>query len=505
MIFETENAPLSTQQEDQSHLIKNLLQSHSLSYTLTASDDAFLSNLNSFTYRLLSELDLLFLYEALFVIQSELITNYIKAISKRIYFTNNLLNIYDPAEYEKGMDLFRTTVLSTWSKQPFDFSNTEYQVTIHFQITESGISLSIQSNIILAETEKQRILKRLHSSEQTVSASAPFIENIDHSEGGGLGIILILVLLQNTGIGRSNLEFIANEKGSQTTIFIPKNVTKPAIEKHLTENIIGQIDALPAFPEKIQQLMELCNSSTSSFETIAHQISRDPSLTAQILKLANSAGYIGRNKSITLAESVRIIGLNQVKSFLLVAGVKNIISTIVTKEIMDAIWINSNRISYFAGQLSKGNKELKETVIVAGLLHDLGRLVIYGSSNENFKELQKILNQENSEIQALFQEIQLGVSFPEIGAMLAEKWHFPKPIQYAIRHQMKPLLSEPEYRAIVYPIYLARCMAEFLNGTQRFEFIETKVLQHFNIQNQEQFANLADTFEYQFIQQYNDS
>ncbi|MBW7858983.1 MAG: HDOD domain-containing protein, partial [Leptonema sp. (in: Bacteria)] len=198
-------------------------------------------------------------------------------------------------------------------------------------------------------------------------------------------------------------------------------------------------------------------------------------------------------------------GLNQVKSFLLVAGARNILSTFVTKDIFDEIWKSSNQISYFAGQLSKGNKELKETVILAGLLHDLGRLVIYSSSDENIKELQKLLKQENSEIQALFQEIRLGVSFPEIGAMLAEKWYFPKPIQYAIRHQMKPLLSESEYIGIIYPIYLARCMVEFLNGTQKFEFIESRVLQYFNLQNQAQFTNLAEDFKSQFVQQYIDS
>lgn len=496
---------MSTQQEDQSDLINTLLKTRSLSYTLTASDDPFLSHLSSFTYRLLSETDLLFLYEALFVIQSELITNYIKAIAKRIYFQNNSLNIYDQIDYQKGMDLFRSEVLTTWSRQPFDFTSTEYRVSISFHITDTEVSLSIKSNIVLAQTEIDRIQKRLHTPEQTISASAPFIENIDQSEGGGLGIVLILVLLQNTGIGRSNLEFIADQNGSQTTIIIPKNVTKPAIEKHISQNIIGQIEALPAFPERIRQLIELCNSVTISFETIANQIGRDPSLTAQILKLANSAGYISRNKSLTLSESVRIIGLNQVKSFLLVAGARNILSTFVTKDILDEIWKSSNQISYFAGQLSKGNKELKETVILAGLLHDLGRLVIYSSSDENIKELQKLLKQENSEIQALFQEIRLGVSFPEIGAMLAEKWYFPKPIQYAIRHQMKPLLSESKYIGIIYPIYLARCMAEFLNGTQKFEFIESRVLQYFNLQNQAQFTNLAEDFKSQFVQQYIDS
>lgn len=508
---------MSTQQEAQSHLIHTLIQTGSLSYSLKASDDPFLTGLNSFTFRLLSEIDLRFLYEPLFVIQSELITNYIKAIAKRIFFAERDLNINDQTDYEKGMASFRSDSLMTFSKLPFNFSNTNYRVAIQYELNKTGIKLIISSNIVLSRTEKDRIEKRLHSNEQSTSVSAPFVDNIDHSEGGGLGIVLILVLLQNTGIGRSNLEFVANHEGSKTSIFIPRSITKPAIEKHLSENLISQIDRLPAFPDRIRQMMQLCNSPDISFETIANQISKDPSLTAQILKLANSAGYINRNKSVSLSESVRIIGLNQVKTFLLVAGVKNILSNFVTKSIMDEIWKNSNRISYFAGQLSKIaheskqnqdsrlSKETKETVIVAGLLHDLGRLVIYASSDENLLQLQKLLKQENSEVQALFQELRLGLSFAEIGAMLAEKWQFPPQIQYAIRYQMKPLFTESKYIEIIYPIYLARCMAEFLEGSQKFEFIEDAVLNYFELQNHVEFSNLVDQFENQFILQYNDS
>lgn len=487
---------------DQNALTESLLSNRSLVYELQGSDDAFLRNLNSFTHRVLSELDLLFLNEPIFIIQSELITNFLKACAKRVFFERQGLSLSEAADYQKGMQSFRTEVLEKWDSQAIRLAEHGMRIVITYTLTDGGMLLTIENNVEISPFEYERIQKRLSFDVHSVGIDPDFTGNIDLSEGGGLGLILITILLQNTGIGRKNLQFHADKNGTRMKLFIPLHVSRPVIERHLSERVIGKVEALPSFPEHIRRLMDLCDSPSSGLDLIASHIGRDPSLTAQILKLAGSAGYITRNKNPSLLEAVQIVGLNQVKSFLLVAGVRTILTGLVPRERMEEIWESSNRISFFAGQLVRDKRELKETVIVSGLLNDLGRIVIYSFSEEDFDRLRKLTGKESSEVQVVLEETTLGISFPEIGAMLARKWNFPENILYAIRYQMRPLHVDESRESLVYPVYLARCMAEVLKGCQQFEYIEYRVLKAYGLLDRGVFNKTLADMEERFVKQY---
>ncbi len=487
---------------DQNALTRKLLVDRSLVYELEGSDDAFLRNLNSFTHRVLSELDLLFLNESIFIIQSELITNFLKACAKRVFFDREGLNLMDPQDYQDGMARFRSEVLEKWDSQAIHLAEHEMTVVLTYALSDGGLQITIQNNVEISPFEYERIQKRLAVDAHGVGIDAEFTGNIDLSEGGGLGLILITILLQNTGIGRKNLQFHADKNGTMMTLFVPLHVTRPVIERHLSERVIGRVEALPSFPENVRRLMDLCDSSAASLDDIATQIGRDPALAAQILKLAGSAGYITRNKNPTLLEAVHLVGLNQVKSFLLVAGVRTILSGLVSRERMAEIWEDSNRVSFFAGQLARENRELRETVMISGLLNDVGRIVIYSFTEDDFRRLQRLTGKENSEVQIVLEETTLGISFPEIGAMLGRKWNFPESILYAIRYQMRPLHVDESRESLVYPVYLARCMAEVLRGTQQFEYIEYRVLKYFGLLDRHAFNRRLGEMEERFKRVY---
>lgn len=487
---------------DQNVLTETLFKNGSLVYELQGSDDPFLRNLNSFTHRVLSELDLLFLNEPVFVIQSELITNFLKACAKRVYFKEKGLSLTEADDYQKGMRGFRADVLEKWDSQSIRLAEHDMRIVLKYSLTDEGLHHTIESNVEVSPFEYERIQRRLSYNTASFGVDPEITGNIDLSEGGGLGLILINILLQNTGIGRRNLAFHADRNVTQMKLFIPLHVSRPAIERHLSERVIARVEALPSFPEHIRRLMELCDSSSSGLDLIASHIGRDPSLTAQILKLAGSAGYITRNKNPSLLEAVRIVGLNQVKSFLLVAGVRTILSGLVPREQMEEIWENSNRISFFAGQLVRDKREIRETVIVAGLLNDLGRIVVYSFSEEDLHHLRKLIGKESSEVQSVLEESTLGISFPEIGAMLARKWNFPENILYAIRYQLRPLHVDESRITLVYPVYLARCMAEVLKGVQRFEFIEYRVLKAYDLLDRDVFNRALADLEGRFVKYY---
>lgn len=490
------------QPSDSSVLAETLLQTRLLDYHLEGSNDLFLRNLNSFTHRLLSELDLAFLTEPFFVIQSELITNYLKACAKRVFFASLGLDLTDESDYVKGMESFRSEILEKWDSQSIRLAEHAMDVRLRYSLTDDGLEFLLTNNVEISPFEYERIRQRLAFDLSRIGLDPEFTGNIDHSEGGGLGLILISVLLQNTGIGKENFEFTADKSGTATRILIPGHVARPAIEKYLSDRVIARVEALPSFPERIRQIMELCESRSAGLDQIASRIAQDPSLAAQILRLSCSAGYITRMKNPSLQESVQIIGLKQVKNFLLVAGVRNIMTGLVSKDRMEEIWEMSNRVSFFAGQLVKGKPEIKDTVIVSALLNDLGRIIIYSLESNDLSVIRQLTGKEGGEIQAVLEETTLGISFPEIGAMLAQKWNFPEAILYAIRYQMRPLHADESRIPLVYPVYLARCMAEVLAGTHKYEFIEYRVLEHFGFLDRERFDRFARELEERFKSQY---
>ncbi len=478
------------------NIINLLMQKKKVRYNFKSTHDSILHYLHTIVHRILSEIDLIFLTEPVYVIFLELITNFLKAIVKRIYFSEKQLDITNYTDYVENISSFKSEILEHWDKKEFIIENYGYYLFFDLILSNDYLTFYIKNNIKVNIFERERIQNRLNKNVQNHSS---FFDEIDSTEGGGLGLLLILSLIENSGISRKNFRYEFLSDATIAILNIPLKLNKPKIEIFLRDLILKKIEVLPTFPEYIQDLIDKCDKGDTTTDYIAEKIIKDPALTSQILKLATSAGYITRNKNPDIKFSINLIGLKQLKHLLMIHAAKNIFSKIIERSYLEKLWYESNRIAFFALKLTR-IEVLKEMTFLIGILNLIGKLVIYSLDRNEIKRIKELSNNKINIGDQVLEELEIGISYPEVGSILADLWKFPNDVIYGIRYQFKPLHISNDKIDLVYPIYLAKCMNEILSHRFSFDFIEFRVLKYFGFyKNKEKFFkvlnSLADEFQ----------
>ncbi|MCB1140069.1 MAG: HDOD domain-containing protein, partial [Leptospiraceae bacterium] len=320
----------------------------------------------------------------------------------------------------------------------------------------------------------------------------------DESEGAGLGLVLMLVLLQNAGIPGNHFRIDSNGGETIARVALPRDQEEAQARNRTIQDVLQEIDALPSFPENIQELWQLCNSESSSIQVITSRVEKDPALTAQVLKLANSAGFMTRTRNPGLTDAIKIIGLKGLGNLLMVAGARKIMSSRYRKKDLESIWDNSNRVSFFAGQMARGDSFARDFASVSGLLYELGKIVLISLKPELIQKIQDMLERGRIRNTALMEEVALGIAHPEVGAMLAERWQFPEPIVQAIRFQQKPLQAVAPYRRLIHCVYLGVRIQQATGGSVDYFSIEEDIRKDFAIESPIQFQGLVDRLQSEY-------
>ncbi|MGI5309855.1 HDOD domain-containing protein [Rheinheimera sp. WS51] len=181
---------------------------------------------------------------------------------------------------------------------------------------------------------------------------------------------------------------------------------------------------LLALPESCIRLRELMDSKTASLDDIAEVISLDPILTAKLLKLANSALYNFSFQVPSINKALLVVGQNQVYNLALSIGVAAAYCKLDTSVIdLERFWEQSVNAALIGKYLADccGVKP-SESFYVAGLLHNIGELVVL----QNDPELAFRCQAYDSEtLPWKLQHDELGFTYAECGAELLNIWQLP--------------------------------------------------------------------------------
>lgn len=204
------------------------------------------------------------------------------------------------------------------------------------------------------------------------------------------------------------------------------------------EDFIEEIKNLPTLPPVAVKILEVASDENSSRNEIVRLLETDQSLTAKILRIANSA-FLGVSREVTTVEkATALLGLEFIRSMALSILVVNTFDSDENETFrMSDFWHHSFACA-IAGELlaeKLGYPQPKEA-FVGGLLHDLGKLVLfrwnpglYGSIVSSARETHNsLLSQE---------EAQLGIGHTQVAKILMETWNFPKSLVSAawLHHQ----------------------------------------------------------------------
>ena len=198
---------------------------------------------------------------------------------------------------------------------------------------------------------------------------------------------------------------------------------------------------LPSMPDLYVEIMDALLSPTSTIQRIADIAAKDPALTAKLLQLSNSA-FFGINRTVNSAsEAVQFLGVGVIQSLALAIPLFNGFDRRKCPAFpLDQIWNHSVQTGVIARRLAREQSEtspLAEQAFTAGLLHDIGKLILADSLP---KEYGAILAEarERSEPLMLAEKRGFEATHAEVGGYLLALWGLPFPMVEAVAHHHEP-------------------------------------------------------------------
>ncbi len=215
---------------------------------------------------------------------------------------------------------------------------------------------------------------------------------------------------------------------------------------------IRSLEEIPTLPAFFNKLMETLECESASIKDLAKIISEDPALTAKLLKLANSA-YYGRFKTIsTTDQAVATVGFNEIKTISLSIAVFGAFSSKISNQSLEEFWIHALMTATAIKQIGdRGQETSMDKLYFAGLLHDIGKLVLCLIIGNDYLRL--LSTAEAGDLTLLIEKEHYGVTHAIVGKLLAERWHFPNDLKELIAYHhvpMQPGLLRPRSIATIY-------------------------------------------------------
>jgi len=210
-----------------------------------------------------------------------------------------------------------------------------------------------------------------------------------------------------------------------------------SIDEKALRRKVENLQTLPTIPSVLKQILGVMENPGTSLQEVSEFISNDPVLTIKILKMVNSPiyGFPGRISSVS--QGVVLLGLNVVKGLLLGISVFDLM-----QKAMIGLWEHSLGCSSAARVIArrKGIKEFEE-VSIAGLLHDLGKVILVIQYPD---EYEKLVNEAESKGMLIYdaEREHFGVTHAEIVTWMTEKWSFPKNLVEMIGNHHRPGTSQ---------------------------------------------------------------
>jgi len=413
----------------------------------------------------------------------ELAVNAKKANTKRIYFQEKSLNINDKADYDKGMSSFKQETLDNIQYYLEKQKDAGLYIKVVFHTKGRNFTMSIRNNSLISRKEQMRIYDRIARSRAFKSMEEALTSVMDDSEGAGLGIVILVLMLKKIGLDEDAFDIDVEGDETVARISIPFSDIHVENITELSREIVSQIDKLPQFPENIVHLQKLINDPESEIADIARQVSMDPSLTADLLKIVNSAQFMLPKKVDNIVEAVKLLGLK---------GLKNQLYTYGTQKVLDTrqkdLWDHSYKTAFYAYNLAKNFKrkrDLLDDAYVGGILHDMGK-IIFSEVHPHLLDRITSFCSSKEISRNLFEDFSAGLNHAEIGGMIAKKWNFPDSLVEAIAFHHEPDQASEESRDVVETVYLANAMTNLENKELQFEQLDMEILNSFGISTEEQ-------------------
>jgi len=230
------------------------------------------------------------------------------------------------------------------------------------------------------------------------------------------------------------------------------------LENPALKELIGRIRQLPSTPRLYFEIIEALQSSTSSTQTIAEIIARDPALMAKILHLVNSA-FFGVARSVSDAgEAVQLLGVSRIRSLALIHHVFSSFDQRSCNQLsVEEVWQHSLQTAAWARQFilwQGGGRMLEEKAFTGGLLHDIGQLILAANLPAAYREIRALARDRKIPISEAEKQV-LKATHADVGAYLLSIWGLPIPLVEAVALHHEPSLAQEQTFSALTAVHVA--------------------------------------------------
>ena len=207
----------------------------------------------------------------------------------------------------------------------------------------------------------------------------------------------------------------------------------------MDSNIIAKVEAFPSLPGATTKLISLLDDSNAAVVEIEEILRMDPGLTANVLKLSNSAYFGFPSKIGSVHKAIVLLGVKRLMQIVMTSCVNSLMSKPVPGYDLPPgeMWRHSIAVSVAAeGLIAELNTPDADEIFTAALLHDVGKLVMGEFMKNDMNKIDKIVSQHVSFEEA--EHIVFGIDHAQIGAKILENWGLPVEIVSAVRWHHDP-------------------------------------------------------------------
>lgn len=218
-----------------------------------------------------------------------------------------------------------------------------------------------------------------------------------------------------------------------------------------------RITALPALPALTTDLLTSFDQEDLNVGALATRITTDQSLLARVLRIANSPFYGLSGKVGTIHDAIVVLGFRTIRSLALSAAMVDSLSRLGSTCLdAGAFWRHSVGAALFARHIALLTRSNTETAFTAGLLHDMGQLLLAACFPEHYLQVIKWRNSHDCPTREAEWAV-IGTDHARVGGLIAHQWNFPPAIADAIARHATPDEGPPAH--LTDTVHFANAMA----------------------------------------------
>ncbi|MEO7720203.1 MAG: HDOD domain-containing protein [Capsulimonas sp.] len=220
--------------------------------------------------------------------------------------------------------------------------------------------------------------------------------------------------------------------------------------------LLRQVKDLPSLPDVAVKVARTIDHPNAGAIDVARVLSRDQGLTARVLRLANSVFYGATRRISTVSDAIVLLGMRTVRNLAMASSVEEVLGREVPGYSMRRgdLWRHSCACANAAQSLAATiHYPVPEEAFVAGLLHDVGKVLLSVHMQAEFTHVLKLTEDEDISFMVAEQRT-LGFDHAEVGACVLERWNLPNPLVQAVRYHHAPM-AQPEFSKLTALVHVA--------------------------------------------------